>query len=43
MPFFAISQSDFEKAEKWYQLKNYEQAKVLFENYLFAIEVTLYF
>ena len=34
MPFFAISQSDFEKAEKWYQLKNYEQAKVLFENYL---------
>ena len=31
---FADSQTDFEKAEKLFLSKNYEQSKVLFENYL---------
>ena len=31
---FANSQTDFEKAEKLFLSKNYEQSKVLFENYL---------
>lgn len=31
---FAISQTDFDKAEKLYFLKKYEQSKLLFENYL---------
>lgn len=31
---FAISQTDFDKAEKLYLSKNFEQSKVLFQNYL---------
>lgn len=31
---FAISQMDFDKAEKLYLSKNFEQSKVLFQNYL---------
>jgi tetratricopeptide (TPR) repeat protein len=34
IPLFAISQTDFEKAEKLYLSKNYDQSKVLFQNYL---------
>ena len=34
MPIFAISQTDFEKAEKLFLSKNFEQSKVLFQNYL---------
>lgn len=31
---FVVSQTDFEKAEKLFLSKNYEQSKVLFQNYL---------
>ena len=31
---FANSQTDYDKAEKLFLSKNYEQSKVLFENYL---------
>ena len=34
IPIFAISQTDFDKAEKLYSSKNFEQSKVLFQNYL---------
>ena len=34
IPIFAISQTDFDKAEKLYLSKNFEQSKVLFQNYL---------
>ena len=34
IPMFAISQMDFDKAEKLYLSKNFEQSKVLFQNYL---------
>lgn len=34
IPKVAIAQTDFEKAEKFYVSKNYEQSKVYFENYL---------
>ena len=34
IPMFAISQTDFDKAEKLYLSKNFEQSKVLFQNYL---------
>jgi tetratricopeptide (TPR) repeat protein len=34
IPLFAYSQVEFDKAEKLYFSKNYEQSKVLFENYL---------
>ncbi len=34
IPMFAISQTDFDKAEKLYLSKSFEQSKVLFQNYL---------
>ena len=34
IPMFAISQTDFDKAEKLYLSKNFVQSKVLFQNYL---------
>ena len=34
LPNFAISHTDFDKAEKLYSSKNFEQSKVLFQNYL---------
>ncbi len=34
IPIFVISQTDFDKAEKLYSSKNFEQSKVLFQNYL---------
>ena len=34
LPMFAISQSDIDKAEKLFLSKNFEQSKVLFQNYL---------
>ena len=34
IPIFVISQTDFDKAEKLFLSKNFEQSKVLFQNYL---------
>jgi tetratricopeptide (TPR) repeat protein len=34
LSFHSMAETDFEKAEKLYKQENYEQAKVLFENYL---------
>ena len=34
IPMFAISQTDFDKAEKLYLSKNFEQSRLLFKNYL---------
>ena len=34
LPNFAISQTDFEKAEKLFLSKNYDQSRIVFENIL---------
>ena len=34
MPIFAVSQSDFENAEKLFNANNFEQSRILFESYL---------
>ena len=34
MPMFAMSQSDFEKAEKLFNANNFDQSRILFESYL---------
>ena len=34
MPIFAISQTDFEKAEKLFLSKNFDQSRIVFENIL---------
>ena len=34
MPIFAMSQSDFEKAEKLFNTNNFDQSRILFENFL---------
>ena len=34
IPMFAISQTDFDKAEKLFLSKNFDQSKVVFQNYL---------